>query len=131
MQDKSVSQQIDDIIEKHGGWKADTVRQLRSVITSADPDIIEEVKWKTPSRPEGLPVWSHNGIICLAEFWKDNIKLIFTKGAYLADPYQLFNARLKSSTDRAIELRQGDTVDETALQQLVLAAKAFNDSKSR
>lgn len=130
MQEKPASQQIDDIIAKHGGWKTDTLKQLRSVITAIDPGIIEEVKWKTPSRPEGLPVWSHDGMVCFAEIWKDNVKLLFPKGAFLKDPHKIFNARLKSSADRAIELHEGDFIDETALQALILEGSQFNAQKA-
>ncbi len=129
MQDKTAPQQIDDIINGAGGWKTDILSQLRNLIKQAYPDITEEVKWKTASRPAGLPVWSHNGIICIAENWKDKIVLIFFKGAHLHDPHHLFNARLKSSTDRAIEFREGDTVNESALQELILQAVEFNESK--
>lgn len=95
--------------------------QLRAITTQADPDIVEEVKWKMKNRPEGLAVWSHNGIICFAEIWKDNIKLLFPKGAHLEDPNNLFNARLQSKDIRAIELHQNDTVNGTALTQLIKA----------
>lgn len=129
MTDKSASEQIDDIIKTYGGWKGETLARLRAVIRAAAPEIVEEVKWKVASRPEGLPVWSHNGIVCIAETWKDNIKLIFFKGVHLSDPKKLFNARLKSATDRAIELREGDSVDEAALKELVIQAVNFNESK--
>jgi len=131
MTEKSASEQIDDIIELHGGWKGELLTHLRSVITEASPEIVEEVKWKTASRPEGLPVWSHEGIVCFAEIWKDNIKLIFFQGVKLADTKKLFNARLKSSTVRAIELREGDTIDEAGIKQLVTEAVAVNSSKKR
>src|SRR5690606_2950618 len=104
------------------GWKGETLTRLRDAITHADPDVVEEIKWKTASRPEGLPVWSHDGILCIAETWKDNVKLVFFKGALMRDEHKLFNARLQSSTDRAVELREGDTVDEAALRALVQEA---------
>lgn len=124
--EKSASQQIDDIIKTYGGWKGQTLSRLRQVIQQADPEVVEEIKWRMATRPEGLPVWSHNGILCFAETWKDNIKLIFFKGTQLKDPNKLFNARLKSSSVRAIELHEGDTVDETALKQLVAEAVEIN-----
>lgn len=130
MADKPASQQIDDIIKMHGGWKGETLSQLRSIIKQADPEVVEEVKWKSPSRPEGLPVWSHDGILAIAETWKDNIKLIFFKGSEMKDPRGLFNSRLKSKTDRAIELREGDTIDEPALKALVKEAVELNESKT-
>lgn len=131
MDDQSASSQIDGIIEKHGGWKGDVLRQLRRLINAADPSITEEVKWKTKSRPEGLPVWTFNGIVCFAEIWKDNVKLIFFRGAELLDPNKLFNSRLKSSTLRAIEFREGDSVDETGIKALVVEAIETNINKGR
>jgi hypothetical protein len=130
MQEKSSSEQIDGIIALHAGWKGETLSRLRAIITAADPAIIEEVKWKMATRPEGLPVWSQNGIVCFAEIWKDNIKLIFSKGSRLADPNKLFNARLKSTEVRAIELHEGDGIDKAALEALVTAAVVLNKEKS-
>lgn len=131
MEDKSASQQIDAMIKMYGSWKGEVLSRLRVLIKQADPEVIEEVKWKTPSRPEGLPVWSHDGVICIAEAWKDNVKLIFFKGVQLNDPEELFNARLKSATDRAIEFRERTVVDEAALKELVLEATRLNESKIR
>lgn len=122
MADKSPSEQIDDIIERYGGWKGDAIKHLRAIIRDADPNIVEEIKWKMATRPEGLPVWTHNGIVCFIETWKDNIKLIFFKGAKLSDPDKLFNARLKSSSVRAIELHEGDPIDEAGIKSLVIEA---------
>lgn len=129
MEDKTASQQIDDIIKTYGGWKGKLLSRLRAVIRHADPDVIEEVKWKTPSRPEGLPVWSHDGIVCIAETFKNDIKLTFFKGAQTKDPKKLFNARLRSASDRAIEFREGDLVDEAGLKELVLEAVELNGAK--
>lgn len=131
MEDKSASAQIDDIIAQHGGWKAALLTQLRVAITQADPAVVEEVKWKMPSRPEGQAVWSHNGMLCMAEIFKNDVKLTFLKGAQLKDTNKLFNARLKSSTGRAIEFHEGDTVNETALKELVREAMEFNEAKRR
>lgn len=125
----SVSKQIDNIIKLHGGWKAATLMHLRTTITSADPSVFEEVKWKMATRPEGLPVWSFNGILCFAEIWKDNIKLIFPKGASLKDPKKLFNARLKSNTARSIEIRENQNIDTKDLQALVVEAIELNAKK--
>jgi hypothetical protein len=122
MSDKSASQQIDDIIQQYGGWKGEVIQSLRATIREADPEIVEEIKWRMKARPEGLPVWTHNGIVCYTETWKDNIKLIFFKGAELADPNNLFNARLKSSAIRAIEIHEGDTIDKSGIKALVLEA---------
>ena len=128
MNDTSPSKQIDDIIEQYAGWKGDTIKRLRAIIKDADPNIVEEIKWKMPTRPEGLPVWTHNGIVCFTEIWKDNVKLIFFKGAQLTDRKKLFNSRLKSSTVRAIELHEGDKIDETGIVALVVAAIELNAS---
>lgn len=125
--DTPASQQIDEIIASHDSWKAELLRQLRRTILAAHPDIVEEVKWKTPSRPLGLPVWSHSGIVCFAEIWKDNLKLLFPKGARLTDPDSLFNARLQSTDVRAIEFREGNTPNKTALTALVIEAIHANN----
>ncbi len=130
MKDRSSSQQIDDIIKLYGGWKGKILSRIRTIIKDADPDVIEEVKWKMATRPEGLPVWYHDGIMCLAETFKNDIKLVFTKGIYIKDPKKLFNARLNSSTDRAIEFHEGDTVNGPALKELVIEAINLNTLKS-
>ena len=129
MSEKSVAEQIDSIIKLHGGWKAEVLAQLRQIISKADPSVAEEVKWKMPTRPEGLPVWSSNGIVCFAEIWKNDIKLIFPKGASLKDPKRLFNARLKSNTARSIEIHQNDVIDEPNLQELVREGSRLNATK--
>lgn len=130
MEDKPAPRQIDDIITLYGGWKGETLLKLRAVIRSADPGIIEEIKWKMPTRPEGLPVWSHTGIVCILETFKDNQKLVFFKGAQMNDPHNLFNARLSSRTDRAIEFHEGDAIDEDALAVLVREAVQLNVLKA-
>ena len=127
--EKSASAQIDGIIKKHGGWKGEILSRLRNEIRQADPDVIEDVKWKMKTRPEGLPVWSHSGIVCFAEVWKDNIKLLFPKGAQIKDSKKLFNARLKSKDIRAIEFRDGDGVDGVGLRELVLEAVKLNEAR--
>ncbi len=129
MSDKSVSEQIDEIIAQYEGWQEKLLRQLRSIIKTAAPEIVEEVKWKMPSNPKGLPVFSHNGIVCIIQIFKNDIKLVFFKGAYLDDPNKLFNARLNSETDRAIEFREGYELNEQGVKDLVLKAVAFNSSK--
>jgi hypothetical protein len=126
MNDKSVSEQIDDIIEHHGGWKGDMLKRLRAIINDAEPRITEEIKWKMATRPEGLPVWAHDGIVCFTEIWKDNIKLIFFKGAQLTDRNTLFNSRLQSSTVRAIELHEGDQINAAGIKALVVDAVELN-----
>lgn len=130
MAEKSASQQIDDIVKMHDDWKGSMLSQIRATVLSTDPNIVEEVKWKMANRPEGLAVWSCSGIICFLEIWKDNVKLMFVKGAQLKDPYKLFNARLKSKTNRSIELHEGDDLNEAALKDLVVEAIKLNNAKS-
>jgi hypothetical protein len=124
--DAPASKQIDAIIKKAGGWKGKTVSTLRALIKKADPSIVEEVKWKMPSRPEGVAVWSHEGIVCMASILKNSIILTFVKGASLKDPKKLFNSRLKSKKDRGIDLHEGETIDEAAFKNLVRDAVALN-----
>src|SRR6266571_9546373 len=96
MEDKSAAQQIDAILKKYADWRGEMMSRLRAVIKQADPAIVEEVKWKKPSRPEGVPVWSHEGIVCIGETLKNAVRLTFPKGAQLTDPKGLFNTRLDS-----------------------------------
>ena len=128
--DNSAAQQIDDIIKKTDDWRGEQLAQLRALIKQADPVVVEEVKWKKPSRPEGVPVWAHDGIICVADTLKNAVRLTFPKGAQLADPKQLFNARLDSNTVRAIDFRRGEPVDAAALKALILEAVGLNKSKA-
>jgi hypothetical protein len=131
MEDKSASQQIDAIIKMHGGWKGEMLSGLRALIKQADPAVIEEVKWKKPSRPEGVPVWSHDGMLCIADTLKSAVRLTFSKGALMKDPNKLFNTRLDSKAVRAIDFREGDTVDEAELKGLIVEAVELNTSKVR
>ena len=128
--DKPDSQQIDDIITLYSGWKGKLLSQLRAIIKQTDPTVLEEVKWRMHNRPEGLPVWSHNGIVCLAETFKDNIKLVFVKGALMNDLSIHFNSRLNIKINRAIEFHDGDTVDEVVIKKLVLDAVRLNELKA-
>src|SRR5262245_46585610 len=128
---KSPSQQIDAIIKQPGDWRGKKLSQLRAVIKKADPAVVEEVKWKKPSKPMGVPVWSHAGILCLADTLKNAVRLTFPKGAQLKDPKRLFNTRLDRQTVRAIDVHEGEPVDDAALQALVLAAVALNTPKER
>ena len=129
--DKSTSQQIDAIIKEPGDWRGKKLSQLRSLIKKADTAVVEEVKWKKPSKPMGVPVWSHDGILCVADTLKSAVRLTFPKGAQMKDPKKLFNTRLDSKTVRAIDFHVGDTVDEAALKALILEAVKLNTSKAR
>ena len=124
----SPSRLIDARIKELGDWRGETLARLRSLIKEADPDVVEEVKWRKPSNPLGVPVWSHAGIICTGETYKDKVKLTFAKGASLEDPSGLFNASLEGNVRRAIDLHEGDTIDEKALTALIRAAVALNMS---
>ena len=123
---KSPSQEIDAIIKKAGDWQGKKLSQLRALITKADPGLVEEVKWKKPSRPEGVPVWSHDGIICIGEPLKNAVRLTFPKGALIKDPEKLFNTRLESNKIRAIDFRDGEEIDEEALKVLIQEIVAPN-----
>jgi hypothetical protein len=127
---KTPSQQIDAIIRESNVWQGKKLSQLRALIQQADPHVVEEVKWKKPSRPEGVPVWSHDGILCMADTLKNAVRLTFPKGAQMEDPKKLFNTRLDSNTVRAIDFYEDDTVDEAALAALILEAVGLNTRKS-
>lgn len=118
--DKSAYAQIDAIVIKLADWRGEKLGQLRALIKEADPDVIEEVKWKKPSNPDGIPVWSHNGMICTGETYKNHLRLTFAKGASLEDPEGLFN------THRAIVIHEGDTINEAAFKDLICTAVALN-----
>ncbi|HET9060218.1 MAG TPA: DUF1801 domain-containing protein [Acidimicrobiales bacterium] len=122
------SEEIDAIIENADGWRGETLAQLRAVVLSADPGVVEEVKWKKPSKPEGVPVWAHQGIICTGEMLKSAVRLTFPKGAAIKDPGGLFNTRLDSKTVRAIDVREGDALDAGALKALICVAVRLNGS---
>ena len=112
-------------------WRDETLSRLREIIVQADPAAIEERKWKKPSRPEGVPVWSHDGIICVADTLKSAVRLTFFRGAQLADPTTLFNARLDSRTVRAIDVHEGEPIRAAALGRIVRAAASLNSAKSK
>jgi len=128
---KSASQQIDAIIKEAGDWRGEKLTQLRALIKQADPAVVEEVKWKKPSNPMGVPVWSHDGIICIGDTLKNAVRLTFPKGAQMKDPKKLFNTRLDSNTVRAVDFHEGDTVDDAALKALILDAVGLNTPKER
>ena len=125
----SAAQSIDDRIAELGGWRGETLARVRAVIKEADPDIVEEVKWRKPSSPAGVPVWSHDGIICTGETYKDKVKLTFARGASLRDPAGLFNSSLEGNTRRAIDMFEGDNINEKAFAALVRAAVELNSAR--
>jgi len=126
----SESAQIDAKIKSLGDWRGKRLSELRALIKKSDAGVIEEVKWKKPSNPSGVPVWSHEGILCIGEPLKSAVRLTFPKGALIKDPKKLFNARLDSSSVRAIDFREGDRVDEAALKAMILDAIRVNTAKS-
>jgi hypothetical protein len=122
----TASHLIDERIRSVGGWRADTLTEVRRLIHEADPDIMEECKWMKPSNPMGVPVWSHAGIICTGEAYKQVVKLTFAKGASLEDPQELFNSSLDGNTRRAIDIREGEVLDAEAFKALIQAAVVEN-----
>ncbi|HEX6690321.1 MAG TPA: DUF1801 domain-containing protein [Burkholderiales bacterium] len=121
---KTASQLIDARIKELGDWRGKTLGRLRALIKQADPDVVEEWKW-------GVPVWSHDGIICTGETYKSVVKMTFAKGAALKDPARLFNSSLEGNTRRAIDFREGEKMDEKGLKTLFRAAVALNRSQRR
>jgi hypothetical protein len=125
------SELIDEMIAKTPDWRGSTLAGLRRIIHDADPEIVEEVKWKRPSNPMGAPVFEHDGIVCVANILKKSVRLTWGAGASLPDPTGLFNARLDSKTARALDVYEGDTVDEGALKDLIRAGVERNLAKAR
>jgi hypothetical protein len=126
-QDESPSQLIDAKIEELGDWRGKTLSRLRALIKQADPEVVEEWKWRKASNP-GVPVWSHDGMICTGETYKSVVKLTFLKGASLEDPAGLFNSSLEGNTRRAIDFHEDDEIDEKAFTALIRAAVSLNES---
>lgn len=122
------SQLIDAKIKALGDWRGATLARIRAIIKQVDPEVVEEVKWRKPSNPSGVPVWEHTGIICTGETYKAAVKMTFPYGSALADPSGLFNASLEG-VRRAIDFHEGDKINETALKALIRAAVALNTSK--
>lgn len=114
-----------------GDWRAVALSRFRKWITQADPEAVEERKWVKPSNPDGVPVWSHDGIICTGEVYKSHVKLTFARGASLKDPSHLFNSSLEGGVRRAIDVHEGDKLDEKALKELVREAVATNQLSRR
>ena len=125
------SEQIDVIIKRADDWRGAKLADLRAVIAKANSDIVEEVKWKKPSNPLGVPVWSRDGILCVADILKSAVRLTFPKGARINDPKGLFNTRLDSKTVRAIDFRDGDAIRKTALKALIVEAVRLNTQQTR
>jgi hypothetical protein len=123
--DKTPSQLIDARIAELDDWRGELLARLRGIVKAADPDVVEEWKWR------GVPVWEHDGIICTGETYKNVVKMTFAKGASLDDPAGLFNSSLEGNTRRAIDFREGEQVNEPALKALVRAAVALNESKTK
>jgi len=122
------SENITKRIEELGDWRGDTLAEVRRLIHDADPGIQEEWKWAKASSP-GTPVWSHDGIVCTGETYKQVVKLTFMRGASLPDPHKLFNSSLEGKARRAIDIREGETLDETAFTELIRAAVAANSAR--
>jgi hypothetical protein len=128
---KSASQLIDEKIRGMGDWRGAIFARVRRLIHEAEPDVVEEVKWRKPSNPLGVPTWEHDGIICTGETYKDKVKLTFAHGASLDDPSRLFNSSLEGSTRRAIDFCEGDDIDEKAFKSLIRSAVGFNQSRAK
>ena len=124
--ERPASQLIDERIRDLGDWRGETLARMRALILEADPGMTEEVKWVKPTNPWGVPVWSHGGIVCTGEAYKEVVKLTFAHGASIPDPSRLFNASLEGNMRRAIDIREGEKVDEGAFKALVQAAVARN-----
>ena len=127
MSSESASARIDDRINELGDWRAETLAKVRRLIKQAAPDVVEEWKWQKATNP-GVPVWSHDGIICTGETYKTAVKLTFAKGAQLSDPERLFTSSLEGKVRRAIDLREGEEIDEAAFTALIREAVALNES---
>lgn len=120
------TEEVNAIIANADDWRGELLSRLRGIVLAADPAIGEDVKWKKPSRPEGVPVWSFHGIVCIGEMLKNAVRLTFPKGAQLEDPEKLFNARLTSSSVRAIDVGEGQDLPEDALTALIVEAASLN-----
>jgi len=128
---ESASRLIDARIQELGDWRGEMLSSFRALIKQADPNVVEEVKWRKPSNPAGVPVWSHDGIICTGETYKNHVRLTFAKGASLKDPKGVFNSSLEGNAVRAIVIHEGDEIDEKAFKILVRAAVSLNTSSAR
>lgn len=123
----SADQPLDAAIKRHADWRGATLAKIRSLIREADPEVVEDVKWRKPSNDmRGVPVWEHDGLVCTGETYKTAVKLTFARGAALDDPSRLFNAGLDGGTRRAIDIHEGEEIDEAAFKALIHAAVAKN-----
>ena len=122
----SASEEIDRKIASLGDWRGAAFAAIRRLIRDADPDVVEEVKWRKPSNPAGVPVWEHAGMICTGELYRDKVKLTFARGAALEDPSGLFNSGFAGGTRRAIDIREGEEVEAAAFKALIREAVAVN-----
>jgi hypothetical protein len=125
LKSKSPSQLIDARIKELGDWRGKMLSQLRALVKEADPEVVEEWKWR------GVPVWSHDGLICTGETYKNVVKMTFAKGAALKDPARLFNSSLEGNTRRAIDFHEGEQIDEQALKTLIRAAVTLNEARAK
>jgi hypothetical protein len=124
---QSASEQIDAKIAELGDWRGETLARVRDLTRQAIPDVIEEIKWRKPSNPSGVPVWSHDGVLFTGETYKDKVKLTFANGASVDDPSGLFNSSLEGKQRRAIDLHEGDDLDDEAFKALVRSAAGLQD----
>jgi hypothetical protein len=130
MDNSSAAEEFEDRIAEVEDWQGDTLRAIRKLIKEADPNVVEELKWKKAATPGGVPVWSHDGIICTGETYKASVKLTFAKGASLPDPAKLFNSSLEGNTRRAIDIREGEKLNARAFKALIKAAVALNTKQA-
>ena len=130
MSDETPSEAIDSKIAALGDWRGERLARVRALIREADPEVVEAVKWRKPTNPAGVPVWEHGGLVCTGETYRDKVKLTFARGASLEDPSRLFNSSLDGNMRRAIDMKEGDSIDEEALKALVRAAVAENLSRA-
>ena len=131
MSDEDASALIDAKLAGLGDWRGEALARMRGLIREADPEVVETVKWRKPTNPSGVPVWEHAGILCTGEVYKGYVKLTFARGAALDDPAGLFNAGFGGGTRRAIDIREGETVDAEAFRALVREAVALNAGSKR
>lgn len=131
MGDDAASREIDELVAGIGDWRGPALARLRNLIRRADPEVVEEVKWKKPGNPAGVPTWSDHGLLCTGEVYKAHVKVTFAKGASLEDPDSLFNASLDGNLRRAIDLHDGEEIDDDAFVRLVQAAVARNRDGAR